>query len=74
MNISGVGETDRLPCVEFGDVGGREELRIVQEDVHVTAFAMINLQHHRGAAAERPMIDELLFRVDLPDERARHPE
>jgi hypothetical protein len=31
---------------------------------------MLDLQHHCCAAAERPMIDDGLFGIDLPDERA----
>jgi hypothetical protein len=43
-------------------------------NVYVMTFTMIDLQHHRGAPAERPMIDEDLLRVDLSDERARYAE
>jgi hypothetical protein len=33
------------------------------------AYPMIDLQHHRCAAAERPMINDFLFGVYLPDHR-----
>ena len=33
-------------------------------------YPIIDLQHHRGAAAERPMINDFPFGVDLPDHRA----
>src|SRR5581483_2447333 len=39
----------------------REQLRIRQEDIYVTTFAMIDLQHHRGAATKRPIIDKDLL-------------
>jgi hypothetical protein len=39
----------------------RELLRVGQKNVDVTTFAMIDLQHHRCAATERPLIDD-----DLP--------
>jgi hypothetical protein len=39
----------------------REQLRVRQKNIHVATFAMIDLQHHRGATAERPMIDDGLL-------------
>ena len=51
-----------------------EQLRVRQKNIHIMAFAMIDLQHHRGAAAERPMVNDSLFRIDLPDERTRYSE
>jgi hypothetical protein len=37
----------------------RELLRVGQKNVYVTTFAMIDLQHHRCAATERPLDDDL---------------
>ena len=51
-----------------------ERLRIRQKDIDVMTFAMIDLEHHRSAATEGPVIDDDLWRVDLSDKRARHPE
>jgi hypothetical protein len=39
----------------------REQLRAKQKNIYVATFAMINLQHHRRATAERPVIDEGLL-------------
>jgi hypothetical protein len=35
---------------------------------------MINPEHHRGAPAERPMINDGLFRINLSDESERYSE
>jgi hypothetical protein len=35
---------------------------------------MINLQHHCSAAAERPTVDDYLFRINLANQIAGHPE
>ncbi|MBR1259835.1 hypothetical protein JQ598_04460 [Bradyrhizobium sp. U87765 SZCCT0134] len=49
-----VGRRDlELEIVQPG-IEKRQELCIGEEDVDVLAVAMIELQHHRGAAAERP--------------------
>jgi hypothetical protein len=34
------------------------------------ALAMINMEHHRSAATERPIIDNGLFGVHLTDQSA----
>jgi hypothetical protein len=47
---------------------------IRQKDIHVMTLAVINLKHHRGAAAERPIIDDGFFRVHLANERASDPK
>jgi hypothetical protein len=39
----------------------RELLWVGQKNVDVTTFAMIDLQHHRCAVTERPLIDDALL-------------
>jgi hypothetical protein len=49
-----------------------KQLRVAYEDIYVTTVAMSDLQHHRCAATQRPVIYEHLLRIHLPDERARN--
>ena len=39
----------------------RKQLRVWQKNIHVMALAMPDPKHHRGTAAERPMINYGLF-------------
>jgi hypothetical protein len=43
-------------------------LRVWQKNIDVPAFAMVDLQHHRCATAERPRIDNCLPRIGLMDQ------
>jgi hypothetical protein len=45
-------------------------LRVIEENIDIVAFAMVDLQHHRCAASDRPMVDHNLFRVGLSNEVA----
>ncbi|MBB4257849.1 MULTISPECIES: hypothetical protein [unclassified Bradyrhizobium] len=47
----------------------RKNLRIREKDIDIVAYPMIDLQHHRRAAAERPTIDDFLFGVHLLNHR-----
>jgi hypothetical protein len=51
-----------------------QQLRIRQKDIDVMAIAMVDLQHHCGAAAKSPIIDDGAFRVHLLDKRTRYPK
>jgi hypothetical protein len=47
-------------------------LRVPKENIDVSTLAMMGLQRHRRATAERPMIDDLLLGINLFDRRASH--
>jgi len=51
-----------------------KKLGLGEKDIDIVACPMIDLQHHRRAAAERPTIDDFLFGVDLPDHRTGNAE
>jgi hypothetical protein len=60
-----IGRPDlEFKIAQFGVEKGKE-LRIGKEDVDIVALAVIDLEHHGGAAAERPGIDKNLFGIDL---------
>src|SRR5262249_800082 len=44
-----------------------KQLWVGQKNVYVTAFAMIDLRHHRCAATKRPFIDDEFLRISLSD-------
>lgn len=44
------------------------------KNIDVMTLAMIDLEHHSGAPAERPMINDGLSRINLPDERTGYSE
>ncbi|MDR7145515.1 hypothetical protein J2X43_003724 [Rhizobium sp. BE258] len=46
----------------------REELRIVQENIDVMAFAMVDLQHHCSTAAEGPIGHQHMGSIYVIDE------
>ena len=65
-----VGRPDlELEVAQLGIEKG-EKLRIVDEDVDVVAFAMIDPKHHGGAAAECPRTVNEPLAVDLTYQRA----
>jgi hypothetical protein len=68
-----VGPTSNLKS-RFLGIEISQELRIGQKDIYVMALAVINLQHHRGAAAKRPRIDNGLFGVYLTDKSTGYSE
>jgi hypothetical protein len=57
----GIGRPDFEFKVVLLRIEKREQLRVRQKDIYVATFAMIDLQHHRGAAAQRPIIDNGLL-------------
>ena len=46
-----------------------KRLGVCKKNIEVAAFAMIDLEHHCRAAAQRPGIDDRLFGVHLIDKR-----
>jgi len=44
-----------------------KQLWVGQKNVYVTAFAMIDLQHHRCGATKRPFIDDEFLRISLSE-------
>lgn len=56
--------------LEIVQLGIEKGQGIRQEDIDVVALAVVDLQHHRRAAAERPRIDDDLLGIDLAYSRA----
>jgi len=67
----------RLHCkfeILFLGIEKRKLLRVIEKNIDVVAFAMVNLQHQRRTASNRPVVDDNLFRVNLSNEVACYAE
>jgi len=49
-----------------GDVG--QQLRIIEKEIDIVAFTMIDLQHHRCTTAKRPRRQQIVLSIDMIDD------